>query len=80
MLAAEVGAEVRETDAVIFVEIAYDYQSLVGANFGFGGEVTATASFTVRDDRDLSQIYQRDESDPDPVAGCDTFGGSTVAG
>jgi hypothetical protein len=37
-------------EAVIFVEIAYDYQSLVGDAFGFSGVVTATASFTVRDD------------------------------
>jgi hypothetical protein len=61
-------------EAVIFVEIAYDYQSLVGESFGFADEVTATASFTVRDDRDLSQIYQRDEDDPDPVASCNVYG------
>jgi hypothetical protein len=28
----------------------------------------------VRDDRHLAQIYQRSESDPDPIADCDTFG------
>ena len=61
-------------EAVIFVEIAYDYQSLVGETFGFGDEVRATASFTVRDDRDLAQIYQRDEADPDPVASCSVYG------
>ncbi len=66
-------------EAVIFVEIAYDYQSVVGATFGFSGEVTSTASFTVRDDRDLTQIYQRDPGDPDPVAGCDVYGGSVGA-
>ena len=63
-------------DAVIFVEIAYDYQSLVGATFGLSSEVHATASFTVRDDRDLTQIYQRDPVDPDPIADCRIFGGT----
>jgi len=61
-------------EAVIFVEIAYDYQSLVGETFGFTDVVRATASFTVRDDRDLSQIYQRDEENPDPVADCGVYG------
>ena len=60
-------------DAVIFVEIAYDYQSLVGETFGYSDQISATASFTVRDDRDLTQIYQRDETDPDPVAACDVY-------
>jgi hypothetical protein len=60
-------------EAVIFVEIAYDYQSVVGETFGFADEVRATASFTVRDDRDLTQVYQRDPGDPDPVASCDAF-------
>jgi hypothetical protein len=60
-------------EAVIFVEIAYDYQSLVGETFGFSDEVHATASFTVRDDRDLTQIYQRDTGDPDPVASCEVY-------
>ena len=61
-------------EAVVFVEVAYDYQSLVGATFGISSEVTATASFTVRDDRDLSQIYQRDPADPEPIARCSVFG------
>lgn len=62
-------------DAVIFVEIAYDYQSLVGQSLGFSDQVNVIASFTVRDDRDLKQIYQRDPSQPDPVAGCDIVRG-----
>jgi hypothetical protein len=65
-------------EAVIFVEIAYDYQSLVGETFGFSDEVHATASFTVRDDRDLTQIYQRDAGDPDPVASCNAFEGEAA--
>jgi hypothetical protein len=70
------GEEVRTfpDEAVIFVEIAYDYQSLVGEAFGFNDEVHATASFIVRDDRDLTQIYQRDPDDPDYVASCGVYG------
>jgi hypothetical protein len=60
-------------EAVMFVEIAYDYQSLVGETFGYSDQVRATASFTVRDDRDLAQVYQRDPDNPDPVASCDVF-------
>ena len=60
-------------EAVIFVEIAFDYESLVGETFGYSDVVTATASFTVRDDRDLAQVYQRDPDNPDPVASCDVF-------
>jgi hypothetical protein len=67
-------------EAVMFVEIAYDYDSLVGESFGFSNQVTATASFTVRDDRDLTQIYQRNPDDPDPVASCTAFVGAPDAG
>jgi hypothetical protein len=66
-------------EAVIFVEVAYDYQSLVGPRFGMGGEINSTASFTVRDDRDLTQIYQRIPADPDPVASCSTYDDPTAA-
>ena len=72
-----VGEEVWafKDEAVMFVEIAYDYRSLVGEPFGFSREINATAAFTVRDDRDLTQVYQRDPSDPDPVASCTLSGG-----
>lgn len=63
-----------DDEAVMFVEISYDYQSIIGAPFTFSqGEISAVASFTVRADRDLTRIYQRDSSDPDPVARCDAF-------
>ena len=70
-----------EDGAVMFVEIAYDYQPLIGQPFGLGADqvVSAVASFTVRTDRDLSKIYQLSDSDPDPVAKCDEFGGSGYA-
>jgi hypothetical protein len=67
-------------EAVIFVEVAYDYDSIVGDNFGFSNQVSATASFTVRDDRDLTQIYQRDPGDPDPVASCSVYGATAGLG
>ena len=57
-------------DAVIFVEIAYDYQPLVGMGFSTDETIHTIASFTVRDDRDLSEIYQRDVGDPDSKADC----------
>ena len=60
-------------EAVMFVEVAYDYQPLVGGIFTPDQQVTATASFYVRNDRDLSQIYQRDQENPDTVARCSTF-------
>jgi hypothetical protein len=65
-------------ESVIFVEVVYDYQSLVGPRFGMSGEIASTASFTVRDDRDLTQIYQRDPAAPDPVASCNTYGDPTA--
>lgn len=61
-------------EAVMFVEIAYDYDPLIGNPYGMPRTIHTTASFTVRDDRDLSQIYQRDPGDPDDVADCTDFG------
>ena len=73
-----VGEEVIAFDdeAVMFVEIRYDYQPLIGDPLTFDdGDIHVVASFTVREDRDLTQIYQRDSSNPDPVATCDSYGG-----
>ena len=53
-------------------------QSLVGPRFGMTGEIVSTASFTVRDDRDLTQIYQRDPAAPDAVASCTTYNDPTA--
>jgi hypothetical protein len=70
----EVSAEVG--DAVIFVEINYDYQPLVSSRFlGANNTISTIAAFTVRDDRDLSQIYQRDPGNPDEVSGCAAYTG-----
>lgn len=72
-----VGEEVlaQDDDAVIFVEIRYTYQPLVSERFVTNAEMSSIASFTVRDDRDISQLYQRDPAAPDPVQQCDAHSG-----
>lgn len=60
-------------DAVIFVEVSFDYQPLISDYFAPTTEIKSIAAFNVRDSRDLSQIYQRDPSDPDPVSDCASF-------
>ncbi|MCP5396720.1 MAG: pilus assembly protein [Sphingomonadaceae bacterium] len=60
-------------EAVMFVEVSYDYQPLVSSAFTTAGEMSATAAFNVRNNRDLTQIYQRDSGNPDPVATCDVY-------
>ncbi|MDT0508107.1 TadE/TadG family type IV pilus assembly protein [Novosphingobium sp. MMS21-SN21R] len=62
-------------DAVIYVEVEYEYQPLVSARFVPGAIIRATAAFNVRDDRDLTQIFQRDAASPDPVASCTVYDG-----
>lgn len=64
-----------DDEAVMFVEVAYVYQPLIANTFASARTMTATAAFNVRENRDLSELYQRDASDPDPVAGCDRFEG-----
>lgn len=68
-------------DAVMFVEVAYNYQPLFGELFVTNRLITAYAAFNVRDSRDLAEIYQRDALNPDPVASCgvtDDFAGNTT--
>ena len=71
------GAEIVafEDEAVMFVEVAYVYQPLISDAFTNAGKLTAIAAFNVRENRDLSEVYQRDPGDPDPVAGCDKYEG-----
>ena len=66
------GAEVaaQPDDAVIFVQINYTYQPLITDKLITSRDIHAIASFTVRDSRDLTQIYQRDTAKPDPVQSC----------
>ena len=67
-------------DAVIFVEINYTYQPLVSGKFLGSLDISSIASFTVRDNRDLTQLYQRDPSNPDPVQNCNVHSGNVVIG
>lgn len=60
-------------EAVMFVEVAYDYQPLISDMFTHATVVTATAAFNVRNNRDLSEVHQRDPDDPDRVARCANF-------
>ena len=64
-----------DDEAVMFVEVAYVYQPMIADMFTSARTMTATAAFNVRENRDLAEIYQRDETDPDPVAECDRFEG-----
>jgi len=70
-----IGEEVMATEgvAVIFVEVAYDYQPLINMPFSRSDTIRATSSYMVRDSRDLSQIYQRDSLSPDTVSRCTTY-------
>ncbi len=58
---------------VMFVEVAYDYQPLISASFIGTHTMHAYSAFTIRADRDLSKIYQRDDYAPTDVADCDTY-------
>lgn len=68
-LTAEVGS------AVMYVEIVYDYQPLIGNGFvSFGyddSEIRSESAFGVRGTRDLDNIYQR--TPPASVSSCDNF-------
>lgn len=60
-------------EAVIFVELAYDYEPLVSHYLIGDTTVKAIATFTVRSSRDLEKIYQRSEASPDTLSSCDRF-------
>jgi len=54
--------------AVMFVEVSYDYESLTPFDMFEGNEISYTAAFNVRDNRDLTRLYPGG-----PVAGCNTY-------
>lgn len=60
-----------DRDAVMFVEVSYDYRPLFSDMFIRDRTIRAHAAFNVRADRDLTQIYQRDEVHPDTPESCD---------
>lgn len=72
----EVSAE--EGNPVIFVEISYDYQPLISSTFIGNANISAIASFMVRDDRSNSGLLQRNITDPDTVSACDVYTNSSV--
>lgn len=65
-------------EAVMFVEVEYEYEPLFAKLFVSTTTLSATAAFNVRDNRDLAQVYQRDPNDPDPIASCAEFGGAPL--
>jgi hypothetical protein len=64
------GAEVTAADgtAVMFVEIIYDYQPMVGARWFGRPRIRSTAAFNIREGRDLSQVYN--PAPTAPVSNC----------
>lgn len=60
------------------MEVNYTYQPLISSRFLSSRDIRSIASFTVRDDRDLTQIYQRGPSSPDPVQTCSSYKGNAV--
>lgn len=69
-----------EGEAVMFVEVVYDYQPLISRAFTHADKISATAAFNVRDNRDLSQVYQHDAGDPDATADCNVYDGVATLG
>lgn len=64
------GAEITATpgNSVMFAEVALDYSALGPVSFADGEEIVYTAAFNVRDNRDLTQIYQTNPVSP--VSNC----------
>lgn len=78
VLASGMGPKGREVtalsgEAVVFVEIRYEYQPLISESFLKEKTIRSISSFTVRSSRDLSQIYQVNSAKPDPQYTCDKF-------
>ena len=59
--------------AVMFVEVVYEYQPMISGRLISERTISSIAAFIVRDDRDLTDIYQRDATNPDPVSDCATY-------
>lgn len=74
------GRQVTATagEAVMFVEMEYDYQALVSTSLLGSSTIRTLASFTVRSSRDLSRIYQADPNKPDTKYTCDKYLGTVT--
>jgi len=57
--------------AVMFVEVKYTYQPITPIDFVGEQELEYTAAFNIRDNRDLTGLYQRNPAVP--VAACDVY-------
>ena len=57
--------------AVMFVEVSYTYEPVTPFEFFGSTELNYTAAFNVRDNRDLTRLYQTNPVSP--VASCNTF-------
>ncbi|MEM6826864.1 MAG: hypothetical protein AAF553_02880 [Pseudomonadota bacterium] len=69
----EAGSEITAATgtAVMFVEVAYQYEALTPFDWLDGEVMTYTAAFNVRDTRDLTGIFQTNP--PTGVARCNVF-------
>jgi len=56
-------------DALMFVELQYDYQPLISNSFIGSPTIKSIASYIVRSSRDLSQIYQTTPASPTMTCG-----------
>jgi len=69
--------------AVIFVEVAYDFESITPLNLFDGNVITYTAAFNVRDNRDLTGGPDKNGLYPGspagPVARCNTYSAARPA-
>jgi hypothetical protein len=63
-------------DAVMFVELQYDYQPLISARLIGNPTIKSIASYTVRSSRDLTQIYQTSPASPKMT--CDKYTSSVA--
>lgn len=69
-----------EGEAVMFVEVVYEYQPLISRAFTHADQIIATAAFNVRDNRDLSQVYEQDTGNANAAADCDSYDGVAAPG
>jgi hypothetical protein len=69
----DTGSEITASpgNAVMFVEIVYQYQPLTSFSMMENEVIRYTAAFNVRDVRDLSGIYNTTPAEP--VADCANF-------
>jgi Flp pilus assembly protein TadG len=72
------GSKVPATanDAVMFVEVQYDYEPLISTTFIGNPTIKSIFSYTVRSSRDLSQVYQTTR--PSPMMTCSKYTNSVA--